>query len=58
MAEIGLQCPRILALASQREATGMPQHMGMGLDPQLGLDELLNRLAWARGDNVGFRAFP
>jgi signal transduction histidine kinase len=38
MAEIGLQCPRIVALASQREATGMPQHMGVSLDPQLGLD--------------------
>ena len=30
--------PRIVALVGQREATGMPQHVRMGLEAQPGLD--------------------
>jgi len=38
MAQVGLQCPRIVALVGQREAAGMPQHMRMSLEAQPGSD--------------------
>ena len=31
VAEVGLQRPRIVALVSQRKATGVPQHVRMDL---------------------------
>ena len=36
MTEVGLQRPGIVALVGQGEATGVPQHVGMGLEAQLG----------------------
>src|SRR5580704_12504664 len=36
VAEIGLQSPRIVALVGQREAAGVTQHVGMGLEAELG----------------------
>ena len=37
VAEIGLQGARIVALVSQRVAAGVPQHVRVRLEPQLGL---------------------
>jgi len=36
MAEIGLQGARVVALVGQRKATGMPKHVRMRLEAQLG----------------------
>ena len=38
MAKIRLQRPRVVALAGQREAAAVPQHMGMGLEAEFGRD--------------------
>lgn len=37
MAEIGLKRPRIVPLVRQRIATGVPKHVRVGLETQLGL---------------------
>jgi hypothetical protein len=33
--QISLQCARVVAFISQREATGVPQHVRVSLEPQL-----------------------
>ena len=38
MAQVGLQCPRIVALVGQGEAAGVPEHVGVSLEAELGLD--------------------
>ena len=35
--QVGLESPRIMSLVGQREAAGVPEHMGMRLEAQLGL---------------------
>lgn len=37
VAQVGLQRARVVPLVGQREATGMPQHVRMGLEAQLRL---------------------
>src|SRR5450631_4388617 len=37
MAEVGLKCPRVVALGSQCKTAGVPQHMWMHLEPEVSL---------------------
>jgi len=36
--EVSLQRPRVVSLVRERKATGVPQHVRMGLEAKLGLD--------------------
>jgi len=36
--QVGLQCPRIVALIGQGEAAGVPEHVGVNLEAELGSD--------------------
>jgi hypothetical protein len=34
--KVGLQCPRVMSPVGERVATGVPEHVGVGLEPELG----------------------
>lgn len=42
MPEVSLQGPRVVTLVRQREAAGVPEHVRVRLESQLGLDPALS----------------